>query len=232
MKGKRVLITGASRGIGHATVLLLAQQGAQVMAFARDEAALQNLAAQSDNISFFAGDVANESDVEQVVEKTLSQFGGIDILINNAGIGIFGLIETLSLEDWNKVMDVNVTGTFLLCKHVVPLLKAQQSGHVVIVASDVAKRPIAHGTLYCASKYAQEGLAGSLRKELRPLGIKVTVVYSGLVDTDFHSGPKGEDRKQTWLSEHDIAQSLMYVCEQPQHVVIDELMIHPISQDY
>jgi NADP-dependent 3-hydroxy acid dehydrogenase YdfG len=233
MNGKRVLLTGGSRGIGRTTALALAKAGAQVMVCARAMDELLALQAEMpEQLHVFQGDVSVEADVAALVAATIEQLGGLDVVINNAGIGIFRPLDQISEDEWDRVMNVNAKGTFLVCRHVVPILRGQGRGHIVIIASDVAKRTFSGGSVYCASKYAQEGLAGSLRKELRPEGIKVSVVYSGLVDTHFHDSPKGDERKVRWLSEQDMADAILYVCNQPAHVVIDELMIHPLSQDY
>jgi NADP-dependent 3-hydroxy acid dehydrogenase YdfG len=111
-------------------------------------------------------------------------------------------------------------------------MKENKDGHIINVASDVAKRAFSGGSLYCASKYAQEGFSAAIRKELRPFGIKVSVVYSGLVDSSFHADPQGSSNHDDWLKNEDMANAIQYIIAQPKHVVIDELMIHPLSQDY
>jgi NADP-dependent 3-hydroxy acid dehydrogenase YdfG len=110
-------------------------------------------------------------------------------------------------------------------------MKAAKQGHIINVASDVAKRVFDGGALYCSSKFAQDAFSMALRKEVRRHGIKVSVVYSGLVDTNFHPDPNTPD-KMSWLTDTDMANSILFMMNQPIHVVIDELMIHPLSQDY
>ncbi|MBC8153838.1 MAG: SDR family NAD(P)-dependent oxidoreductase, partial [Bacteroidetes bacterium] len=111
-------------------------------------------------------------------------------------------------------------------------LKAQGSGHIVVVASDVAKRTFAGGSLYTASKYAQEAFMGALRKEVRPFGIKVTGVYSGLVDSHFHEKGHGHETSKHYLQSEDMAESMLFIISRPAHVVIDEFMVHPLEQEY
>jgi NADP-dependent 3-hydroxy acid dehydrogenase YdfG len=183
---KTIIISGASRGIGRATALLLAQNGANIVATARTAEDLEALEAEHANIVGVPGDVANEADMTAVVKTALDRFGRIDVVINNAGYGIFKNVDEISADEWDGLMATNVKGTFLLTKAALPTLKAQKQGHVVVVASDVAKRTFAGGSLYTASKYAQEAFMGALRKEVRPLGIKVSGVYTGLVDSHFH----------------------------------------------
>ncbi|GAA4450051.1 SDR family oxidoreductase [Nibrella saemangeumensis] len=233
LESKVIIISGASRGIGRATALLLAEKGARVVATARSADELKTLEEQSGGrIVAVAGDVASEADMQQVVQTALDRFGRIDVVINNAGYGVFKNVDELTVEEWDALMATNVKGTFLLTKAALPAMKEQGEGHIIVVASDVAKRTFAGGSLYTASKYAQEAFMGALRKEVRPLGIKVSGVYSGLVDSHFHAKGQGHETSQNWLKEKDMANALYYIVSQPTHVVIDELMIHPLEQDY
>lgn len=230
---KTVIISGASRGIGRATALLLAQHGANVVVTARNANELGTLEAEgTGTIVAVPGDVANEADMQRVVQTALDRFGRLDVVINNAGLGLFKPVDELSVEEWDSVMDINVKGTFLLTKAALPTLKAQQSGHIVVVASDVAKRTFAGGSLYTASKYAQEAFMGALRKEVRPHNIKVTGIYSGLVDSHFHAKGHGHETSKHYLQSEDMAESMLFILSRPAHVVIDEFMVHPIQQDY
>lgn len=228
---KTIIISGASRGIGRATALLLAQNGANVVITARSADDLNTLAAEHANIVAVPGNVTSETDMAAVVQTALDRFGRIDVVINNAGYGIFKNVDEITVAEWDDLMATNVKGTFVLTKAALPTLKAQGTGHVVVVASDVAKRTFAGGSLYTASKFAQEAFTGSLRKEVRPFGIKVTGVYSGLVDSDFH-GNHGAEKAKNWLKNDDMAESMLFIVSRPAHVVIDEFMVHPLTQDY
>jgi NADP-dependent 3-hydroxy acid dehydrogenase YdfG len=238
VENKTIIISGASRGIGRATALVLAQHGANVVATARNADDLNQLEKEATEghvrgkIVVVPGDVANESDMQAVVKTALDQFGHIDVVINNAGYGVFKNVDEISVSEWDELMATNVKGTFLLTKAALPTLKAQGSGHIVIVASDVAKRTFAGGSLYTASKYAQEAFMGALRKEIRPFGIKVTGVYSGLVDSHFHDKGHGHETSKNWLKEEDMAESMLFIVSRPAHVVVDEFMVHPLEQEY
>ena len=238
IENKTIIISGASRGIGRATALLLAAYGANVVVTARnadDLAQLETTASEGavrGKIVSIPGDVANESDMAAVVQTALDHFGRIDVVINNAGYGVFKNVDEITVDEWDSVMATNVKGTFLLTKAALPSLKAQGSGHIVVVASDVAKRTFAGGSLYTASKYAQEAFMGALRKEVRPFGIKVTGVYSGLVDSHFHDKGHGHETSKNWLQEEDMAESMLFIVSRPAHVVIDEFMVHPLEQEY
>jgi len=230
---KTIIISGASRGIGRATALLLAQQGANVVITARNVIELKEVESEGQGkIVAVPGDVSSEVDMERVVQTALDRFGRIDVVINNAGYGVFKNVDEISVDEWDALMATNVKGTFVLTKAALPTLKAQGVGHIVVVASDVAKRTFAGGSLYTASKYAQEAFMGALRKEVRPFGIKVTGVYSGLVDSHFHAKGHGHETSQNWLKNEDMAESMLFIISRPAHVVIDEFMVHPLEQEY
>ena len=225
-------MTGASRGIGRATALLLALQGAKVVAVARSEEEIAELTQKTQGISIVAN-VADDEDARRIIDETIRQLGRLDILICNAGVGSFGALENFDADEWDRMFDTNVKGTFLLCKYAVPHFKEQKKGHIVGIASDVSKRTFQNGTVYGASKYAQDAMLGSLRKEVRPHGIKVSVIYPGLVDTYFHTDKPGTPEfADTHMRPSDVAQAVRYVLEAPAHVVVDELMLHPVTQEW
>ena len=226
------IVTGASRGIGKAIALLLALQGAKVVAVARSQDELIDLTNKTQGLGIVA-DVADETDAAHVVAEALRQYGRLDIIVCNAGVGSFNELENFSDTEWDRIFDTNVKGTFLLCKAAVPHFKAQRKGHIVGITSDVAKRTFAHGTAYGASKIAQDAVLASLRKEVRPHGVKVSNIYPGLVDTYFNdTTPGSAEAEKTHHRPADVAQAVRYVLEAPPHVVIDELMLHPLTQEY
>jgi NADP-dependent 3-hydroxy acid dehydrogenase YdfG len=236
LKGKTIILTGASKGIGRALALECAKQKANLSLIARSEIELKELQAEIEIIGskslIFVGSVADEKIVTEAVQQTIATFGGIDFMINNAGFGIFKQVENITLEEWESVYETNVKGTFMFSKAVLPSMKAAGSGHIINIASDVAKRVFDGGSLYCSSKYAQDAFSMALRKEVRRHGIKVSVVYSGLVDTMFHEDPQGDEKHNDWLKDVNMVESITFIMNQPKHVVIDELMIHPLSQEY
>ncbi len=231
------IISGASRGIGRATAKLLAAEGHFVMLMARNAEEISELEYEIDvaggkSLSF-ALDIASETQVNAAVAQIIQDFGQIDFLINNAGIGVFKPAEEISAEEWSRLMDVNVKGSFLLTKAALPHMKAAKQGHILAVASDVSKRTFANGSLYCASKYAQDAFFSALRREVRADNIKVSVVYPGLVDTYFHPhGEPGQDRNNWYMRGEDIASAISYVINTPSHVCVDELMLHPMKQEW
>lgn len=236
LQNKTILITGASKGIGKATALAFAQHKTNLGLVARSEKELQQLQQEiidlGSHCEIFAGSVADESVAQKAVAKMTDRFGKVDVLINNAGYGNSKPFETFTEKEWDDLYATNVKGTFLFSKAVAPIMKQQQSGHIIIIASDVAKRTYPTGSLYCSSKYAQHAFGDAIRKELRPFSVKVSTVYSGLVDSYFHADPQGASNHEWWLKNEDMARSIVFIADQPAHVVIDEFMIHPLQQDY
>ncbi len=233
---KTFLITGASKGIGRGLALALAEQKANLGLVARSQQELASLKKSTEALGAdtetFVGSVADEYLAKHAVNTLLQKHQKIDYLINNAGFGAFGEVGQISADAWTELMDTNVKGTFLFSKAVLPSMQKQQQGHIINIASDIAKRVFAGGSLYCASKYAQDAFSMALRKEVRPYNIKVSVIYSGLVDTHFHAHPQGDEKAKDWLKVEDMVSAILYVAAAPAHVVVDELMIHPLSQEY
>jgi NADP-dependent 3-hydroxy acid dehydrogenase YdfG len=236
VKNKTILITGASKGIGRSLALLLAEKGANLSLVARSEIELLSLKAEIEVLgskaAIFVGSVGDENFVKETVSSTVKTFGKIDSVVNNAGFGVFKQAADILTQEWDSIYETNVKGTFLFCREAIPHMKSVGEGHIINVASDVAKRVFDGGSLYCSSKYAQDAFSMALRKEVRKDGIKVSVVYSGLVDTYFHSKVEGDPHQAEYLTSQDMANAISYILEAPKHVVIDELMIHPMSQDY
>jgi len=236
LQTKIAVVAGASRGIGRAIATQLAAAGAHVILLARNQSDLNEAVAEiiqeGGLAAAFCVDISDEQAVKSVFQQIIQQYKRIDILVNNAGIGEFYPVSETSATFWDEVMNTNVKGTFLCSKEAVIQMQKQGVGHIISIASDVAKRTFANGALYCSSKYAQDAFSSALRKEVRKDGIKVSVVYPGLVDTYFNKSQPGNPANASHLKPEDIAASVLHILAAPKHVVIDELMIHPIAQDY
>jgi NADP-dependent 3-hydroxy acid dehydrogenase YdfG len=236
MNKKITLISGASRGIGKAVATQLSREGHFVVLLARNAEEIGELEFEIDSAGgkalALAVDVVQEEEVNAAVAQVLRDFGRIDCIVNNAGVGVFKAAEQITAAEWDQVMDVNVKGSFLLTKAALPAMKAAGAGHILAIASDVSKRTFAHGGLYCASKYAQDAFFAALRREVRALGIKVSVIYPGLVDTWFHEGTPGQPHRAEYLQASDIAAAVSYILGAPRHVIVDELMLHPMTQEW
>ncbi|REJ07336.1 SDR family oxidoreductase [Halobacillus trueperi] len=231
------IVTGASRGIGKEIAFQLAEKGAYLSIIGSSEEIHQtkeDLKKQGyTNVLAYMADVSDENEIDQVVEGTKKAYGKVDILVNNAGIGDFKPIEEVTVEEWRRTYDINVQGVFLATKAVLPIMKKQQFGTIITVASDVSRYTIPEGgALYTSTKYAVQGFMGSLAQEVRKDGIRAGTINPGMVDTYFANGTQGDPEKSEWLKVHDIAEAVVYMALAPKHMVIDEMHLHPLIQDY
>src|SRR5678809_1086734 len=184
-----IAITGASAGIGRATALRMAREGAAVAICARradrlDAIAAEIVAAGGQALSMTA-DVTRVEDMDLFVARTVERFGHLDVMMCNAGFGIAGAIDDIAPDQMRKIMDVNYTGTYHATRAALPLFRRQGSGHVIIVSSIVGKRGVPYMGAYSATKFAQVGLAECLRSEVAGTGIHVSIVYPVSTETEF-----------------------------------------------
>lgn len=231
------IVTGASRGIGKEIAFQMAEKGAYLSIIGSSEEIhhskeeLEKLG--YNNVLAYTADVSDENEIDQVVEGTKKAYGKVDILVNNAGVGDFKPIEEVTVEEWRRTYDINVQGVFLATKAVLPIMKAQKFGTIITVASDVSRYTIPEGgALYTSTKYAVQGFMGSLAQEVRKDGIRAGTINPGMVDTYFANGTQGDPEKSEWLKVHDIAEAVVYMALAPKHMVIDEMHLHPLIQDY
>lgn len=192
LNGKIAVVTGASSGLGKDAALAYAKEGANVCVLARRVEKIESLAKEIEELGVqsiaLKCDVTNEEEVKNAVEKIVDKFGRIDILLNNAGVAVGGGVETLSEEDWNKSMDTNVKGIYLMCKYVIPIMKNQNYGKVVNISSinallaDKADIFIRHS--YNASKAAVLGLSKGMAASYARFGITVNSVCPGLFESE------------------------------------------------
>jgi NADP-dependent 3-hydroxy acid dehydrogenase YdfG len=236
LENQVAIVTGASRGIGKAIAFKLAEQGMKlsIIGSSKDifktKEELQQKGFQS--VEAFQVDVANDSEMNEMVQKTIETFGGIDLLVNNAGIGFFKLVEETTVDEWKKVFEVNVQGVFVGSKAVLPHMKEKRSGTIITISSDVGRYTIPNGSAYTATKYAVQGFSGSLAQEVREYGIRVGTINPGMVDTYFNESEQGTEDKKDWLKVDDIANAVLYMASAPKHMLIDEIVIHPFVQNY
>jgi NAD(P)-dependent dehydrogenase (short-subunit alcohol dehydrogenase family) len=189
LDGKVVIVTGASAGIGRATVEALADRGANVVMTARRHERLVALAAQLASRPgkrvALGGDIGQEEFVHELVERTVAEFGRLDVLVNNAGVGHNHPLAEMPAGDMRTLIDTNLLGPLYGVQAAIPHMKRQGGGQIVNVSSIVGQRPIPGQGVYCASKAAVNFASRALRMELRPFGIVVTLVYPGRTRTDF-----------------------------------------------
>jgi short-subunit dehydrogenase len=184
-----IAITGASAGIGRATALRLARDGAAVAICARRadrlDAVAAEIAAAGGQALAVAADVTRGEDMDAFVASTVERFGRLDVMMCNAGFGIAGAIDDIAPDQMRKLMDINYTGTYHATRAALPRFRQQRSGHIIMVSSIVGKRGVPYMGAYSATKFAQVGLAECLRAELRGSGIDVSVVYPVSTESEF-----------------------------------------------
>ena len=230
--GKTALVTGASRGIGFAIAETLARLGAKVAICARDvkklEAAADKLRASGYEVLASRADVTRASDIASLVQKTVQAFGPIEILVNNAGIGYFGPIQSATEENWDNVLDTNLKSVFLVTKAVAPGMIERRTGHVVNIASLAGKNTFKNGGVYCASKWGLMGLTGCMAEDLREFGIRASAICPGSVNTEFspHTGKDGSKLLQS----DDIAHAVEMIVTQAPESFISEVLMRPTQK--
>jgi len=237
LKGNAVLVTGASAGIGWASAIALAREGADLVITARRQDRLAALAREAEaagsRVAIVVGDASEEDTAVKAVAAAKERFGRLDILINNVGAGIYKNIVDTSAADYDFLVDTNVRSTFLFTRHAVPVMIAQKRGTILMISSMAGKYGFAGEAVYCATKFAQIGLAQALDKELRPHGIKVGAICPGGVKTEFALG-KGRTEEgvaaSTMLEPEDVASAVVLACKQPPGARIIEIQMRTMSE--
>ena len=237
LKGKVVLITGASAGIGHASALALARDGAYLVLTARRfnrlEALVKAVEKAGGKAISIVGDAAMEEIALRCVDAAKQTFGKLDILINNVGVGNYKNLVDTSAAEYDEMMDSNVRSTFLFTRHAVPLMIEQRSGTILIISSMAGKYGFPGEAVYCASKFAQVGFAQALDKELRPHGIKVGVICPGGTKTEFALG-KGRTKQAVaasgMLEPEDVASAVLLACTQSPKARIIEVQMRTMDE--
>ena len=245
LTGKVALVTGASSGIGEATALALAAEGASVALSARREDRLETLAARitdggNGSAFVFVGDVSDEAQARDMVISANAHYGRVDILVNNAGVMLLGPLLDADTEDWRRMIGTNVLGLMYATHAALPLMKAQGAGHIVNVSS-VAGRTASKGSgVYNASKWGVGAFSESLRQEVCQDNIRVTLIEPGAVATELTEHITHGETKQSiqqWIASmtpleaEDIAAAIVYAVTQPPRVNVNEILIRPTQQE-
>ena len=239
IKGKRIIVTGGTTGIGKAIADLLVSLGGRVLIFGRDEEAFrksfEDIKQQFPDCELYGtpADVTKKEDIDTILKIADEQLGGIDILINNAGLASDGVTKG-TFEDWKYVIDTNIMGYLGFCKEAVSRMSDQKSGHIINIGSMSAESRSPESTIYVATKSAIRGFSTSLRKEVNPLGIKVSLIEPGAVSSDMQPGIHEEHQKKIdkmeMLEADDIAMSVLFCLSQPKRCDIVSMQIRPHMQ--
>ena len=244
LEGKVAAITGASSGIGEATALALAAEGAAVALGARRKDRIDTLAARikSDGGRALAleVDVTDESRARAFVEGAAAELGGLDVLVNNAGVMLLGPIEGADTDDWRRMVEVNLLGLLYCTQAALPLMRARGGGHVVNLSSVAGRTANAGTAVYNMTKWGVVGFSDALRQEALAAGIRVTTIEPGFVETELQGHNRNpavrdaiermRDEMGDVLEAEDIARSVVYAVSQPQRVSVNEIMVRPTGQ--
>ncbi len=244
LEGKVALITGASSGIGEATAVALAREGAAVGLGARRkdriDALAERITGDGGTAVAVESDITDEKTANELVQRTAEELGGLDILVNNAGVMLLGPVAGADTEEWRRMIEVNLLG-LLYCTHAaLPVMGEAGGGHIVNVSS-VAGRTAAMGSaVYNMTKWGVVGFSEGLRQEVLHANVRVTCVEPGFVDTELQGHnehplvvetmEKVRDQIGDLLQSEDIADAVLYAVTTPQHVSINEVLVRPTRQ--
>jgi 3-oxoacyl-[acyl-carrier protein] reductase len=228
LKGKIAVVTGASRGIGESIANSLADAGATVVLAARDanrlETVRESIKTRGGQAVAILTDVRSADSVAELAVQVEQQFGGADILINNAGYGVFAKVLDMKLEDFDGMFDVNVRGVFLCTKAFLPGMIKRHGGQIVNIASLASKNSFVGGAAYSATKFALLGFARSLMLEVRDYNIRVVTICPGSVNTEFSDHAKDA---HTIIQPEDIAETTLFALTMPARTNVSEIDVRP-----
>ncbi|MEV0848469.1 SDR family oxidoreductase [Streptomyces sp. NPDC049954] len=242
IEGKVVVITGASSGIGEATALLFAERGAKAVLGARRPERLEALAGRIERAggeaAWLPTDVRRRGDLQALVGRARERFGGIDVLVSNAGVGLISPLDELRVDDWEEMIDVNLKGVLYGIAAALPVFREQGSGHFVNTVSTAGLRIVPLQSVYAGTKNAVRTISEGLRQEAGA-GLRVSVVSPGFVRTEFaDSMPDPEVRARISERMEDIAippeavaRAIAFAVEQPDTVDVGEIVVRPTAQD-
>jgi len=235
LRDKVVVITGGGRGVGRSIALALAREGARLALVARTESELNAVCKEVEALGGEAiaipTDISDPKQIEDMAQETLNAFGTVDMVINNAAKGAIPglLVQDTTVEDWDYVMNVNARGTFLVTKAFLPTLLAKHSGHVINVETVVAKKGVATAVAYCASKSAMLAFGQGLLDEVGPLGVRVTNVLPGPINTKMR-WDHNPDYPRDWVVEpEDVAQVVVNVLKMKDYVLLEEIAVRRLG---
>lgn len=243
IQDKVVVITGASSGLGEATARMLAQHGAHLVLGARRlerlEALASDLRATGTQVEVKATDVTQAEQVQALVDLALERHGRVDVMLNNAGLMPHSPLDRRRLEDWDQMIDVNIKGVLYGIAAVLPTMQAQKSGHIINVASVAGHKVRAGSTVYSATKHAVRIISEGLRQEVKPYGLRTTILSPGAVATELPNTITEADVAENVRKLYELAipadafaRAVIYALSQPDDVDINEILFRPTRQEY
>jgi 3-oxoacyl-[acyl-carrier protein] reductase len=229
LASKVAIVTGASRGIGRAISIVLAQEAATVVLAARSIEKLQQTAEKIAQVGgkseIVVTELTEEDSIKNLVKITSEKFNRLDILVNNAGVTHSAKLEHTETKDWQRCMSINARAPFILCREALPLLKKSESAHIINIASVVGVKGYPLQSAYTSSKHALRGMTISLAEELKGSNIRVHLLCPGGVDTDMVGSVRPDIQKNELIKPEEIAELVLYLITHKGNAVIDELHI-------
>jgi len=229
MNNKIAIVTGGGRGIGRAICLRLGQAGMHVIAAARTQAEIDEVAAEivraGGKAAAIALDLTSEESIVELFRQVRERFGRLDVLVNNAGIGLYGQVAEFTAEAFDKVLSVNLRGAFICCREAMRVMIPQRSGCIINVSSVVGIKGYPNQAAYTASKHGMVGLTKSLAAEAQPHGVRVSVVLPGGVDTDMVAKARPDLDRSVLLQPDDVADVVMFLLSLSDRAAIDEIYL-------
>ncbi|WP_366930877.1 SDR family oxidoreductase [Microcoleus sp. bin38.metabat.b11b12b14.051] len=242
VNGKVVIITGASSGIGEATARMLAHRGARVVLGARRtdrlNAIITDIRAAGGTAEYQVLDVTQQGQLQEIVQFTQNKFGRVDVLINNAGVMPLSALDQLKVEEWDRMIDVNIKGVLYGIAAVLPVMKAQKSGQIINISSIGGHAVSPTAAVYCATKFAVGAISEGLRQEVGG-DIRVTVISPGVTESELADSISDEtarigmkEFRRICIPAEAIARSIVFAIEQPDDVDVSEIIVRPTASPY
>ena len=244
IQDKIVVITGASSGIGYSTAKALAKKGAKIVAGARRLDRLEKLQKEiiddGGEITICETDVTKKPDCDNLAKQAIEKYRTVDVLVNNAGLMPLSFVKSLKIDEWDRMVDVNIKGVLYCTAAVVPTMVEKKSGHIINISSVAGRIVFPAGSVYCATKHAVTAFSEGLRQELSVRkNIRVTSIEPGVVQTEL-TNTITEDSLQAFVDKHkemeglkadDISNAIIFALEAPNHMNVNEILIRPTAQE-
>jgi NAD(P)-dependent dehydrogenase (short-subunit alcohol dehydrogenase family) len=236
LDGKVAIITGAGTGIGKGIGRAFAKEGARLVIASRNkdhlESAAEEFRAEGAEVLVVPTDVSDEAQVKALFERTMRAFGRVDVLVNNSGVFDGGPLEELSLETWQKVLDVNLTGPFLCTREAMKIMKRQREGRIINIGSISAQMPRMNSAPYATTKHALVGLTRSTALEGRAFGISASILHPGNVITERRASSTAAMDQEPMMNPDDIAAAAVTMAAMPPYANMLEAIVLPVTQAY
>ena len=225
------VVTGSGRGIGRAIAIELGMLGANVVLAARSRTELEDTATRiGTKASVIPTDVRSKDEIERLFEQVATTLGPVDILVNAAGLGIFGAVVDFKDEDFENLIETNLRGIFLTSRLVLPSMIERKRGHIINIASIAGKVGSANRAVYCASKFGVVGFTESLAEEVRQYGIRASVICPGSTNTRFSSSEMASKSRERMLQPEDVAHAVRMIVTQESNSFISEIIMRPTQK--